>query len=1010
MFTRLFIAFAIVCIAAAPCDAQPPQAALRRIHPLGDHQLGKTLLFEGRTEAASHAFETAFRQSRSVGDRHGIDAVPVLCRNAQSLYLAGNLPAALSNANAALTLAEQSRYWVEWIEPLPTALRAVEMSDGAIAWVAEGRISRLADYPNAWPVAIGSELVFAESTPSDKQPSLRYEPILVDAVEVYLAQAVALRLRNHLLGPLAQHDPLSHRVEEAYTLQPPNVPELLLRCQNVCRAISLRALGDDRRCESLLLENLTLDDGFDHPLTASALLELASLAADRGDYAAAAERAGQASLLAARLRQIDVLAESTTLLVRCSDAVSAGSGLRIAEDILRWSAGRWGLAEITLHTLALESASGVRDAASVAGHAQRFRRGLGDREISLPHLAVAEALVQTRMQLAAGDQVSARRSWERMLKLAGGAESPSHLFPRWLQFEQIRSMRRGNQVGIPQLTQRAEELLARPVASRWVIEPWRSIAWDNLPLDEICRWLLEDYVRSENLAATVRLIDLCQQRQLRAQAPLTARLYEARTALDTDPAAASAALQEPLRRYQTRHFTARIRSQEMQTLWRSLQNLAADGGGWSAAEHRQWEQLKEAADLHARELAWIASLSADIPRRPAPAVNLEAARQQLGEGDAVLSYLQLPGVWVGCYVDGEGGDIWTAPDDRRISAAVERLLGEVGAFAQPPDLWKRVEAPQPTWIAAASELTAALMPPAVAERAFSKRRVKIVPAGAAWNAPFEMLTPAGAASPQDCWVGRAEIGYAVSLRHAGFGADDLGPQRPSVVLSQPSFFTADSELDQQLQAELTAAIGEPVPVVLSTAKPMPANFLYPIARAARVYSAAELQLTPDAGAAIATGRQGAVAVDIDEIGLVASPNSWWWFGTDPQTARQMLERPRLLTSWLDLQRRRGGERILLRQWHSRGESTATLARELLQRVGSGSAPAALRQSVMSLWEYRFASDHESRFTLQPGRRGEPRLLEGAMPVFWGGWKLVTFAPLLPDSADVTVAAADPLAR
>ncbi len=103
-FTSLLI-FSIVLLnlsgALTPIENSFAQTATPRlVYPIGDYRVGKRLMFEGLTPAASHSFETSYRLSRTINEQHGIDAVPSLCRNGQALYLAGDLPAALSNINA----------------------------------------------------------------------------------------------------------------------------------------------------------------------------------------------------------------------------------------------------------------------------------------------------------------------------------------------------------------------------------------------------------------------------------------------------------------------------------------------------------------------------------------------------------------------------------------------------------------------------------------------------------------------------------------------------------------------------------------------------------------------------------------------------------------------------------------------------------------------------------------------------------------------------------------------
>ncbi len=45
---------------------------------------------------------------------------------------------------------------------MPVVLRPVSIGEGKIGWILERRSSRLAIYPDAWPVAIGTQAMLVE--------------------------------------------------------------------------------------------------------------------------------------------------------------------------------------------------------------------------------------------------------------------------------------------------------------------------------------------------------------------------------------------------------------------------------------------------------------------------------------------------------------------------------------------------------------------------------------------------------------------------------------------------------------------------------------------------------------------------------------------------------------------------------------------------------------------------------------------------------------------------------
>ncbi len=257
----------------------------------------------------------------------------------------------------------------------------------------------------------------------------------------------------------------------------PRMPEMLQRCQNVCYAIILRGLGKTDRAKNLLEQNLTLDSGFDHPLTTIALLELATIAASKGQIDEVEIRSGQASLLAARLNQIDLLAESLPMLTEAADTLKPGEGLKIAEAVLRWVDADFGLPYLTTTATACRSAARDRNTAAFESQEPRFNRLAKNREIQLPHLQAMVYAAQIKHFATKGNANASQTAWKQLVNIATGGSSPSPLLPKLLQATSIQLAL--NEGGVPKSTlmEKLNALVQRPSDAEWLLSPWQSLVW-----------------------------------------------------------------------------------------------------------------------------------------------------------------------------------------------------------------------------------------------------------------------------------------------------------------------------------------------------------------------------------------------------------------------------------------------------------------------------------------------------------------------------------------------------
>ncbi len=949
-------------------------------------------MFDGQTTAASHAFEVAYRSSRDWNDRHGIDGVPSLCRNGQALYLSGDFGAALSNIDAGLTLAYDSRFWTSYIDRLNISYTLVELNDGRIGWVPEIRVPRLANYPDAWPVVIGAQNLLVETEGPSSQLTIRTEPIWLDAIELFYSEAMALRIRNSLLGKIADLNDLSPRLTEMYSQAPANMPEILQRCQNVCHAIALRSMQDDKRAAIVLQQNLTLDNGYDHPLTSIALLELASIAAQSGDLSEAQLRAGQSSLLAARLGQADVLSDALFVVTRTAEYAAPGSGLTISEEVLRWSENRFGLTYLTALATALESASITRNTGVRAGLLSRFERLTKSREVDLPLLQAAIHNNRIRDAVAVGQFDAAKVAITNLNAFALGSDTPTALVPEVLQAQVIKSALRDRRGNVKQWTGRLAALTQRPRPTQMLLEPWQMFVWDSMPLNDLYAILIDESLKDADPDKSLQLINQWHERQLRVSQPLWSRMYEIRDPILGEINAQTPAQADELKRFQARFVSLRTRRQEIDIRWQQFQAMVGDDKVvWQAEQARQWLQLQQLATGLHQELIFTSLLPIVAPANSAEQIDLQQIRSDLRPNQAIVGFFDDRSRTLGYLIDAQGSSVWSVADVGKLRALKSRLLDLMMPFATVSQLWQSQEQ-SPDWQNASLQFTNALMPPEILIRLQKATQVKIIPHGAFWSVPFEVLIENIQPNNTGCWIANSELSYALSLRAAGFKPSlERDAISKAVYLSRSNFLVPENAVDQELQNEIQSTLDSKVFTKSILGKDSPPNFQFQLVQAEQIDVASEFYLTPGAQAEVISFRDQSIMLDSATLANVASANSLHFYGITAAAALAMQNQSSILTDWLSFHRNIHTEQILIRQWAVNGESTSAFMSEFLRR-NEDETPEAFQKSILSLWETNFNTLNEPRFH-SSGKRVEGRLISGKMPLFWGGWKLITNYPI-----------------
>ena len=971
------------------------------VFPTSEYRVAKLLMFDGRTAAASHSFETAYRAARSYNDQHGIDSVPSLCRDGQAIYLGGNLATGLSTIEAGLQLSITNRFWLQYISPITITLRSVQTDDNGLQTFAQFGNSQSVMSIDGFPVLLSRTNGIPESQPLDNSRGSSRDAATIDAIEIYLSQAMAMRIRNKILGKQTMLWPLSSQLLTMYQApMPALMPDILRRAHNICTAISLRAMNDNNRASIMLLQNVQLDNGSNHPLTGVALLELASIALEQSKFEDARLRASQAAMIAGGLEQADVLCDAMRLFAHISDYMEPGSATAMSENMVRWSEDRYRLVYLTALETGIESASLVKNTGLEKRWSVQLQKAIRDREVNVPAINCGVELAALRSQLFSADTKALQMRWSKISLNANGANSGSPLLPQWIQLDRLQVALKQGQIGTNTIMSHMANLVKRPTTAEIIADPWQSTLWDHQSLASIYSDLFRNAQREGNTDVAIGLLSDWKERQQRISTPFLSQAAAVRTQL-TRP---NPAKELELTIFQQRYAPMRIRHEQILRAWEAFaQTVKSDTSSWTIEQHRQWSGLQNEIAALQNEYIFAGMLPVPVPDQEAKPFDFAAIRKKLGTNQAILGLHSSPNFIAGYLICQDKSHLWTIDNPRKLYEKNEQLLQVVAAYGTVQDLWKSVNE-KADWTTAANELSDALLPKAVRDQLASITQLKIIAHEQTWGIPFELLINDDSQA-RNCWIAKHRISYANHLKFAGFESELKAPPVASTtILEKSNFFTRESDSDTQLLEQIKQSINGNAIQTISLNRDLPPSWNFPIIKSDRLIAACESSVANDHRLSVLGSRNQPLSISSTMNLELKSPQQIILLGLVREGEKNIRSDAIGLANWLETYQSSTTKMVLARQWPGSGESSATIVREFLSRIDGSpnDADSALQASILNCWEYQFSSANQPRFG-NSSRRSDARLLSGDMPLLWGGWKLITFYPLESLKTDAVVA-------
>jgi CHAT domain len=979
-----FLAVVATLEDASLAVAQPPPVLNRRF-PSEGYYSSLALIHDGRVREAQHGFETAYRAARQAADEHGIDSVPILIRTGQTLYLQGDIAEGLKQIDSGLLLAKRCRGWTRFIQAQSFPMRGLSNDIRGIQWYTSQRSAEPGAFPESWPVAMGTGTLIVEARPADA--TLVADVVRLDAIEVYLAQAMGLRLRYRWLGAIAPELSTSREILEAFPTLRAEYPEVLRRCHSICQAMAMIATGDSKEASKLIQSNLEVQGGWDHPLTGVGLLALADLAILDDDRSTAIRMLSESTLIFARLGQHDWMAEAVERLGAVAAVRRQNNTLNMLGDISTWLRTRSYLSHTSTSAAIALLAAEFENYPLSESNAALVLRASAKNVGPLPHLQAAARFARARALLKQGKSETGRAGLDLPLAMARGVDLPGPLSRSLYQWRWLREAIDTSQIAPVTALKLCDLLLDGPTSVQWLFEPWESLGAASADIaDDGLKWL-RLIERQGNHEATIEAMDRILRLRCRYHLPLAGRELDLRLLFhsaiwkvpeELKPQSASLRKQFPAIDQAANMIHRQVESA------RKVKSI--DAKEWSVEEKNGWTQLASQCELQEQQLLEASTARTVIPRVFPPVANVAAIKKQLlsdqDSSRAILGFFVASQTVYGYVVTSDGVELWNVERSILANERFRQLSEAIGIGQSSSKVLASLK--KPGWEKLAKELQALLFPPYILSRLASVDNLTIIPDDWLWYVPFEILPDPLANVPMP-WIAKHSIFYAPTLGIAMNPSTKSSPTNRTLGVSKSGFFVPDKELDHVLTKELTQTIAETqlveVPTKVHASRWSRLQF-------DQVWVALDMKLEYGVPFAIMGYDNGGSTSIRQWLQLpMVAPTSIVLAGCEvPSMMRSDADGIELFRLACCLAAM-GNRATLINRWSPHGESSQLLLRSFVESSAAMPAAQAWRRSVLSLWETPLGYPTEPILGSVKKDYFQDEFT-GMHPIFWSGTMVI----------------------
>jgi hypothetical protein len=563
-----------------------------------------------------------------------VDAICYHTMMGESYYQMGDLTNALDQYSSACKLFLAHRDWMLRAE-FPNDIEPENNPRVNITWGAPTRALKIGRFPEKIQVLHGRMDNQEAATKGGviAPPTLRP----VNVIEIARCTAVAIRRRGEIMGPTAEHDPLTQQLVDALSRRPGR-PNHWSQCfVEIQYGMALAAANKSVQAISELNRGMLAGGTFDHPMTGLALLELGHLAFQAEKYDVAFTYYLEATYSAAWFDRFDVMEEAFRH-AQLTYLVSGQAGIfPSAVNAAAWAkAKRLRTMNVSLLTGLAENLLAAGEPGNASTAIGQARSTLGRAEASLGQLGCRINYQAARIQLAQGNTV-------------GGASSlvAALTFQRKASRGLFQIAMADTMYAAGGVTERLADVLyatvlREPTARDWQLDPLDVIAIQStphpLPMEH---WFELALTRKEHEKA-LEIADRIRRHRFHAILPLGGRLQALRWVMQAPNELLDQSAQLQKQDLLNRFAPFDALNQQATAARTALANLpllpTEDADQKKQAELFQTLATATAGQEQLLQQIALARVAADQPFPPLREV--KAMQKDLPEGSLVLAFFQ----------------------------------------------------------------------------------------------------------------------------------------------------------------------------------------------------------------------------------------------------------------------------------------------------------------------------------------------------------------------------------
>jgi hypothetical protein len=853
------------------------------------------------------------------------------------------------------------------------------------------RGTQLGKYPDQTPMLQGQ----IDNSAAAKYGGVVQLPFMykVGVQEIVRCTALAIRRRAELLGPLSKYDPLNRDLLNALSqpIAPPN--HWSAAYADVELGVALAANGKPNEAATVLSRATAALGQFDHPLTATALLELGKIQLDQDNYAGARQTFLEATYSAYHYGDIGVLEEAFRYASLAHLLANDKAGFGPLADAAAWAKQK------RLGQLYASLCLSAAEQALTAGQTPQAMALLNDAQATIARRPMALGRIGARLNFLRATALFQQGKTEPGDESLAAAMRYMSNSSHWLfHIAQVDDFVMGS-VRPGHVTPRAaldlyQEVLRDPQPLDWTRDPMESLAVLMTPhAPALEHWFLVAIRRSDQeaaLPAALEIADRVRRHRYFSTLAYGGRLQALRWILEAPPEALDSAARLQRQSLLVQYPGYKALSEQARKVRADLASIpvvAADG----EMKRRQQSAYAELARLSAQQEAILRQIA--VRREPAalvfpPLRSTKEVQQALPKGTAVLVFFAAGGQLHGFLLNQERCRHWMVKGAGQLLPRISNLMREIGNADQNRDLGSK-ELAATQWREVAGELLSVLLEGSQADFSQQFPELVVVPEGLLWYLPFEALTVKVDGQLQPL-ISRFRIRYAPTLSLAV--ADGRGRTlRPETCVVAGRLHPRD-EPGVALAAFQQLAKTIP-PVVLLDRVPLPAP------SALLKVRTSQLIVLDDLGVADLTNYSWP-PIPLDRGKPGNSLSDWLalpWGGPEvvilpglqTPSGSGLKRLPRagpgtdLFVSVCGLLST-GTRTALMSRWRPGGQSAVELVREFVQELPNTSPADAWQRAVLLLLDSRLNPQAEPRVKLPAGDAP----LKGEHPFFWAAYMLV----------------------